>query len=256
MKRTAVFGLVMAVLGGCSSTSYVETSAGLSEQVFDRIAASRSRLALALKYIEIGNYQDAKINLEKAKAYNPDDAKVYLAYAYYHQKVQEPVAAEAAYHRALDLAPDDGNIHNNYGTFLCGEKRFAEAEHEFLTAIAAPRYNDIANSYENAGQCALEQGDKVLAVKYLQAALAHNPHNLAMRFAIAELHYQLADYPAAKQQLSLYEAVATDTANSLWLGFNIANKQDKPAIAEAYSRQLLAEFPLAIQTQKYIANDY
>ena len=256
MKRIAIFGLVTTALVGCSSTSYVETSAGLSELVVDRVAAGRSRLTLALKYIEIENYQEAKINLEKAKAYDPDNAQVYLAYAYYHQKVLEPVAAEDAYHQALDLAPDDGNIHNNYGTFLCSEKRFVKAEEEFLTAIAAPRYNDIANSYENAGQCALEQGDKVQAMKYLQAAQAHNPQNLAMRFVIAELHYQLADYLAAKQQLSLYEAAAKATANSLWLGFNIAHKQDKPAIAEAYSRQLLAEFPLAIQTQKYIANDY
>lgn len=256
MKQFVVLGLIIAALAGCSSKSYVETSEGLSEKTVDLAAAAKSRLTLALKYVEIENYQEAKINLDKASSYEPDNAEIYLAYAYYYQKVKENVHAEKAYRRALELAPNDGNINNNYGVFLCSEKRFDEAEKQFITAISAPFYNEIANSYENAGQCALEQGNKDQALKYLQSSLAHAPQNLDVRLTLAELNYELANYKLAKQQLMKYESVAKATARSLWLGFNIANKQDNSAAAEVYSRQLLAQFPLAIQTKKYITNDY
>jgi len=256
MKRFAVVGLMMTALAGCSSQSYIETSAGLSDNSIDTTAAARSRLTLALKYIEIENYQAAKINLDKAVRYSPDDANIYLAYAYYYQKVKEHQQAESAYLAALELAPDDGNIHNNFGVFLCEIARFDEAETEFLAAIASPGYNQIANSYENAGRCALEQGNKSQALTYLQSSLAYAPQNLDVRFSIAELHYTLADYAVAKQQLTKFESVTKATARSLWLGFNIADKQNNSAVAEVYSRQLLAQFPLAIQTQKYITNDY
>jgi type IV pilus assembly protein PilF len=256
MKRFAVVGLMMVVLAGCSTKSYIETSAGLSDNSVDMTAAARSRLTLALKYIEIENYQEAKINLDKAVRYVSDDADIYLAYAYYYQKVKEHKHAEKAYLHALNLAPSNGNIHNNFGVFLCGISRFDEAESEFLAAIASPRYNQIADSYENAGRCALESGDKSQALTYLQSSLAYAPQNLDVRLSITELHYMLADYAVAKQQLIKYESVTKATARSLWLGFNIADKQNNLAAAEVYSRQLLAQFPLAIQTQKYITNDY
>lgn len=256
MKRFAVIGLIITALAGCSTQSYIETSAGLTDNSVDKIAAARSRLTLALKYIEIENYQNAKINLDKANRYAPDDANIYLAYAYYYQKVKEHQQAEKAYLYALDLAPGNGNIHNNFGVFLCGLARFDEAETEFLIAIASPGYNQIANSYDNAGRCAHEQGNNTLALKYLQSSLAYEPQNLNVRFSIAELHYKLADYTVAKQQLTKYESISKATARSLWLGFNIAEKLNNSAVAEVYSRQLLAQFPLAFQTQKYITNDY
>ncbi|MDX2322291.1 MAG: type IV pilus biogenesis/stability protein PilW [Moritella sp.] len=256
MKRYAVVGLMVVALAGCSSQSYIETSAGLSDNSVDKMSAARSRLTLALKYIEIENYQEAKINLDRAVSYTPDNADIHLAYAYYYQKVQEHEQAEKAYFHALDLAPNDGNIHNNFGVFLCGIARYDEAETEFLAAIASPNYNEIANSYENAGHCALEQGDELQALAYLQSSLAYAPQNLDVRLSIAELHFKLAEYTVAKQQLNKYESLSKVTARSLWLGFNIADKQKESAVAEVYSRQLLAQFPLAFQTQKYITNDY
>ncbi len=256
MKRFAVVGLMITALAGCSSQSYIETSAGLSDNSIDETAAARSRLTLALKYIDIENYQEAKINLDRAVRYSPDDADIHLAYAYYYQKVKEHQQAEVAYLHALDLAPDNGDIHNNFGVFLCELARFDEADIEFLAAIHSPGYNQIANSYENAGRCALEQGDKSQALTYLQSSLAYAPQNLDVRLSTAELSYSLADLNAAKQQLTHYESASKATARSLWLGFRIADKQKKSAVAEGYSRQLLAQFPLATQTQKYITNDY
>lgn len=256
MKSFAVVGLMIVALAGCSSKSYIETSTGLSDNSVDKTAAAQSRLTLGLKYIEIENYQDAKINLDKAIGYAPDNANIYLAYAYYYQKVKEHQQAEDAYLYALDLAPNDGNIHNNFGVFLCENARFDEAEREFLTAIASPNYNQIANSYENAGRCALENGDNLQALTYLQSSLAYAPKNLDVRLSIAELNYTLADISMAKQQLTKFESVSKATARSLWLGFKIADKQQESAVAEVYSRQLLAQFPFAFQTQKYITNDY
>ena len=256
MKSFAAVGLIITALAGCSSQSYIETSAGLSDNSVDMAAAAQSRLTLALKYIEIKNYQDAKTNLDKAIRYTPDDADIYLAYAYYYQQVKEHQQAEKAYLHALELAPENGNIHNNFGVFLCSVARYDEAELGFLAAIASPDYNQIADSYENAGRCALEQGNESQALTYLQSSLAYAPQNLDVRLSIAELHFKLTEYAVAKQHLIKYESLSKATARSLWLGFNIADKQQASAVAEVYSRQLLAQFPLAFQTQKYITHDY
>lgn len=256
MKRFLVLGLFITSLVACSSKSYVETSEGLSERTIDRASAAQSRLALALKYIELEEYQDAKINLDRAFAYQPDSASIHLGYAYYFQQVKENERAEASYEEALDLAPYDGNIRNNYGVFLCSVKRYDEAEIEFLGAIASPRYNKISNSYENAGQCALENSNKKRALTFFKSAFAHNPQKVTLLLLMAELNYDFADYERAQQLLTRYSLEKKSNPSSLWLSFKLAIKQDKLAKAEQYSQELIANFPLSIQTKKYLANDY
>ena len=119
--------MVMCLSGlvACSSKSYVETSDGLTERKINQSQAAQSRLTLALKYIELKSYQDAKVNLDKAMNYDAENAAVYLGYAYYYQRVNESKQAESAYLKARELAPKDGNIRNNYGTFLCAQQKYA-----------------------------------------------------------------------------------------------------------------------------------
>lgn len=256
MKRFIILAICISGLVACSSKSYVETSDGLTERKIDRSQAAQSRLTLALKYIELKSYQEAKVNLDKAMNYDAENAAVYLGYAYYYQRVNESKQAESAYLKARELAPKDGNIRNNYGTFLCAQQKYAAAEQEFMAAISAPFYNKVANSYDNAGQCALKQGDDEKALAYFKSAYAHAPQNVTPLLSMAELNYKLARYQRANQLFLQYEAVTTANASSLWLGFKIANKLGKSAVAEQYSRNLLKQFPLSTQTKQYIANDY
>jgi len=256
MKRFGILVLCLSGLVACSSKSYVETSDGLTERKIDQSHAAQSRLTLALKYIELESYQDAKANLDKAINYDADNAAVYLGYAYYYQRVNESKQAENAYLKARELAPKDGNIRNNYGTFLCAQQKYAAAEQEFLAAISAPFYNKVANSYDNAGKCAVKQGDDKKALSYFQSAYAHAPQNKAPLLSMTELNYNLANYQRANQLFLQYETAVKASAPSLWLGFKIANKLNEPALAEKYIRNLLTQFPLSTQKKKYIANDY
>lgn len=256
MKQFVIISLVISALVGCSASSYVETSTGLESRTVDQVAAAKSRLTLAYKYIEIEDYQQAKINLDRAAVYTPEDPAVHLALAYYYQKVKETKKAESAYRRAARLAPSDGDIKNNYGAFLCDEKRFPEAEKQFLAAVESPGYIKIADSYENAGRCAFESGQKELALTYFQSSLAHSPHNYNLLLNLAELNYEMEDFTQAKKYLTKYEIMQDATPRSLWLAFKVANKLDKLAEAEKYSSQLLVTFPEAAETQKYIKNEY
>ena len=49
--------------------------------------------------------------------------------------------AEKEYRAAVKYAPEDGEVNNNYGAFLCGIGKEKEAEPYFVTAVDDPFYD-------------------------------------------------------------------------------------------------------------------
>lgn len=124
---------------------------------FDKRQAAKARVELALGYLAQQNNQQAKQNLDKALAYAPDDYLVHSALAYFYQRQGDVANARKSYLKALDLDNKQGDVYNNYGTFLCGQGEFAAAYAQFNAALNTPNYYHQADTYENIALCALSE---------------------------------------------------------------------------------------------------
>lgn len=137
--------------------------------------AAAYNVQLGLAYLKQGNRQRAKQKLLKALEEAPDSLETNDAMAYFYENTQDNKKAEMYYQRAIEWHPEAGAALNNYGAFLCREKRYDEADIYFLKAIADPEYLNTARAYENAGLCALAANQSDKAQNYFKRALAEDP---------------------------------------------------------------------------------
>jgi len=68
---------------------------------FDKQAAAKARVELALGYLQQQNGSQAKLNLDKALSYAPKYALVHAALAYFYQQQGDMARAKQAYLTAI-----------------------------------------------------------------------------------------------------------------------------------------------------------
>lgn len=174
-----------------------------------------ARITLGLGYLEQGNYVKARQNLNKAIEYQPKYYRAQLAFARYLAKVGEDVNANQLYQQAVREHPNNGDVLNNYGTYLCEQGHYQQAEERFLQAIRSPDYYNIGDSYENAAFCALQAQQIDKARLYLQQALLHQPDKPRALLYLAEI--EIANFAFVEAQRRLNQYQKWYGANELWL---------------------------------------
>lgn len=123
-------------------------------------AAAKTRVELGLAYLSQGNPALAKANLDKALQHTPNDYLPYLGLAYFYQHTQQLKLAGEYYRKALSLSPENGDVLNNYATYLCSQRQFDTAFNFFEQALNSKAYYHFADTYENIAICAVLAGDQ------------------------------------------------------------------------------------------------
>lgn len=124
----------------------------LDKQV-EKKQAARINLRLAMIYLDRQDVLHAKQKIILAQQQAPSDPVVGYTTAYFYEYVGNRAMADSWYLRTLKLAPGDGATHNNYGAFLCRQKRYHEAVDHFLMAAYDPNYLNDAAAFHNAALC-------------------------------------------------------------------------------------------------------
>lgn len=88
-------------------------------------------MQLGLTYLNRGNSEQAKYNLDKAIEYAPELEDVHVAMAYYYQTVGDLVRTEQAYQDAINTKDASGDSMNNFGVFLCQQKQYEKLKNVF-----------------------------------------------------------------------------------------------------------------------------
>ena len=190
------------LLTGCvTENSYRSDGRPVPEQQVNNVNAAKTRIALALEYLNSGNNTSAKYNFERALKLAPRLAEAHYSLAYYYEQVGEEQRADNAYQAALDIEPNDPNTLNNYGTFLCRIGQYDKASEYFFKAIDVPSYLRVAASYENLALCAMKQNEFALAEDYLKSAVKHEGQRVSALVALAGLYYAKSDFLAAEEAL-------------------------------------------------------
>lgn len=95
---------------------------------------------IAAGYYERGQMEVALQELAEAAKLDPKNAKIYNVYGLVYAMLGENAKAEANFRSALELAPSDSEIRQNWGWFLCSHGKPREAIPEFEMAVRNPLY--------------------------------------------------------------------------------------------------------------------
>ncbi|OFC70641.1 type IV pilus biogenesis/stability protein PilW [Alteromonas confluentis] len=237
--RLSVLALVIA-LTGCVSQNQ---PGAMNGDDFDMEQAAKTRISLGLTYLKNGNYQQAKVNLDKALEFAPRYADAHYSLAYYYQTVEEWERAEDSYDDAMTLAPRNAEIANSYGAFLCQRKQYDKAETFFQKALDNLQYAGSAETYENMAICALQEGRTDAAIKYLNSALNHQPGRTQSLFMLADLYVKTAQWEKAEATMRRYERVSRVSPESIQLAIAIAEGLGDKDTAEGYGEMLVTMYP-------------
>ncbi|MFT6256175.1 MAG: type IV pilus assembly protein PilF [Cellvibrionaceae bacterium] len=255
MQKVVLITLVALSVTACvTERTYSGTDTPVAERRFDKQGAARERMQLGLTYLNRGNSEQAKYNLNKAVEYAPNISEVHMAMAYYYQTVGDIERTEDSYKKAISLSDVTGDARNNFGVFLCQQNNFVESEKMFLAAIETPKYTRTASSYENLGVCSRKAGDKEKARQYFNMALKYDQRRKVTLLELTELAMEDADYGNAREQLARYHRVASESAESLALGIKIERAANDIEAVKRFGILLIAKFPASPQAKNYRAN--
>lgn len=205
--------------------------------------AAEFNTSLGLEYMNRGQFEVALGKLKKALRSDPDYAPAHTVTAILYERIGEDDLAGKHYQEAYEADPRDGDVNNNFGTYLCKTGRKDEAIGHFMKALDDPFYSTPAVALTNAGSCALGEGELAEADGYLRHALKIQADFPDALINMADLNFEKQSYLTARAFIQRYEAVATHTASSLALASRVEMALGDEQSATEYRRALEARFP-------------
>ncbi|MGW8228529.1 MAG: type IV pilus biogenesis/stability protein PilW, partial [Gammaproteobacteria bacterium] len=168
-------------------------------------------------------------------------AQHYIAVVY--QQLGEFDKAESHFRQALELTPENSDLLNNYGVFLCKDKKYQQAYPYFDKVLNDPLYPAKGSVYENVGLCAQAQGDISKAEENLKFALRLNPQSPKSLLAMAQLSFDKQKYATARKYYYDYLENSRQSPESLWLGILLENRSGNKNRMASYKVLLKGKYP-------------
>ena len=163
-----------AYVTGLALTACTSTNPSLPNEgkpvVSDPISRARVHTELAALYYQQGSMKTALDELASATKIDPQYAPAYSMLGLVYMQLGEPGPADNNFQKAVALAPNDPDIRNNYGLFLCDIQQYQKGLAQLDIALANPLYNTPVRALDNAARCAQNMGDAALASRYRQRA--------------------------------------------------------------------------------------
>ena len=205
--------------------------------------AADSYVQVAIEYMRKGDYEKAHKRLDRSLQLNPDSYTAYMVKALIHDALGESKKAQKHFQQAVKLAPDNNDVLNNYGQFLCREKRLADAKRTLLKSINNPLNKKPGLALTNLGKCLYEQEQIDEAYDYLLQALQANGNVPLTLLYMSRVLYKKDNLAAARDYLQRYEKQSGHSPSSLWLGLTIERDLGNREAMLWYRQLLLEKFP-------------
>jgi type IV pilus assembly protein PilF len=224
--RTWLVLVALIYLAGCVTTT--------NQRPVNIESAYKKRIELGMKYLEVGQRDNARYQFNLALKYKGNSAEAYQGFGLVHQANGEMEPAAKAFKKALSLADESNRsaVYVSYGRFLMETGQTKDACRYFEDAAKDYDYAKRSDALYFAGRCALATGN-IARVKaaYEHAVNLNSSHELAL-VDLAEIYFAEGAYPKAKRLIDRLETLQKTTAKSLWLGIRlerIFGNKDKEA---------------------------
>ena len=224
----------------------------------DRITASdeseaskraRVRLELAAAYFGRGQMTTALDQVKLAIQADPNIADAHNLRGLIYASLGDDRLAEESFRRALQINPRDGDAMQNFGWYLCQQKRYAEANLQFNQALTVSQYRDGARTMLTQGVCHAFAGNLPEAERSLVRSYEADPGNPATAVNLSEVLYRLGEYERARgfiRKVNSRNDVAS--AQTLWLAARIEKRIGDQAGVDELGKLLRSRFPEARET--------
>lgn len=217
----------------------------------DPRSRARVHTELGSLYLQENQLSIALDEARTAIAADPDYPQAYNLLGLIYLVMRDAGKSRDAFQRALSLAPNDPDVNNNFGWYLCQTKRERESIRYFVAAASNPLYSTPARSYVNAAMCADRGGDAAEARDYALRAVQADPSNPQAAFFLADLDFRQGRYVEARDGMRRMHATAEPTAASLWLSIRTARRLGDRESEKAAAAQLYQRFPESREYQAY-----
>ncbi len=216
-------------------------------QIHSELAAnyySRRQFDIALDELNIAVSSDAK--------YFP----AYNMFGLTYMELGEDRLAEENFAKALKLAPNNSDVNNNYGWYLCSRKREKESIAYFLNAVKDPLYTQPHKPFNNAGICARRMGDNVQAEDYFRRALRLAPDDPQIHLQLADLNFARNNLPQARLHLTRVLEFSNASAEVLWLAVRMNRKMGDRNAEASNALKLKQRYPESREAKLLISGKY
>lgn len=238
---------LLLVVVSINIISCVTDSSSLTRST-DRELKAKAHSELASSYIQLGKYEIAQKELEKAFAADSKYLGSYYVAGVLSLKMGLPKEAEKNFRIATKDKKNSTAAHE-LGVLLCRTERAQESIPYFIQAIENPLFTNRAMSNLRAGEC-VSKYDINKAQNYFTAALTENPNMVVALYRLAEVFYLENKLLRARAYLERYKSTTEVSPQTLYLGYQIENKAQSVKAANEYSKQLLKEFPGSQEAKK------
>jgi len=259
LKQSLLLLVIILLVAGCGSFSGRKTaSIGPIAHVKDSRQIRKRQeyqetLLRVTDLLERNELEEALRYARRARRSQPKNPDAYTLIAVIESQRGRETLAGNAYRKAFDLAPQRGDVVNNYGAWLCSNGYPAEALVLFDRALTDASYESRADAMANAGGCALSAGQIERAEHDLKQALELNPDNA---YALESM----ARYEAAHQRWfdarAFYQrrlGAAPASVGLLQLAIEVEQQLGNERLVAQYQQQLKDEFSVpssATETQQ------
>jgi len=217
----------------------------------DNQKRARIRLQLALGYYEQRQLPVALDEIKQALAADPDFSDAYNMRALIYMEMGETNLAEDNFLHAIKLTPNNPDLSNNYGWFLCQNGRVNQSIPYFEAALSNHAYQSPAKALNNAGMCSLKLKDQSAAERYFSKAFQLEPDNPSVNTNLAKMYYERHDYERARFYIGRVTKANVMTAEVLWLAIKTEHKLGDRAAEMSLGTQLRRRHPHSLESASY-----
>jgi tetratricopeptide (TPR) repeat protein len=178
-----------------------------AEEFLRKVVAARPDNAAA--HVQLGrvlaaeNNNDAAVaELEAGAKLAPSDVSVQQDLAELYTTIGNNGQAETVYRALITGHPNDAGLHRGLGQSLLRQKKFPQAQQEFVTALKIKP--DLGEAYGDLAFAANENKDYVLSLKSLEARAKFLPENPLTHFLRASAYDHLKDFKRAAASYHLF----------------------------------------------------
>lgn len=198
------------------------------------------RLAAASTLYAGGKLDEARVKAQQVLKSDPASGDAHTLLGLIESRNGQAAEAGMHFEKAVGLSPGRGDYANNYGIWLCSNGRAQESLLWFDKALADPAYSTPVTALANAGTCAQQAGQLVLAEANWRQALAIDPEIPSALSGLASLQFGKGQFMDARAFVQRWLAIAPQDVNALQLAVQIEQKQGDNVAAQRYLLRLQA----------------
>lgn len=242
MRNSIAFAMLF--LAACSSQTTVTSTAVTENQVASAHRRAEVHTALAGEYFARGNFPVALSETRNAIQDDPSYFPAYNMEGLVFMELREDGPAREAFQKALDLSPNNPEVMNNYGWFLCTRSDGDRGLALMQRAAADPLYPTPEKAYLSMGLCQRKLGRTAEAEQNLRRAVLIRPDLIGALYNLAVILYERGDTKESEAYLTRYMRLTMQPGlEGLVLGVKVARANHDSPAEQSYLVQLRRRFP-------------